>query len=404
MKSVFLPLSKVDRTPLVQFNLVTHPKAILVKRYQLKEGLVTPLPGGTVPKGCLVSSYQMSLARYAQCLHAGGSSQYALPANTTLGLQVPLVTKQLSKQFGLGIHRGKEHMYFVKGQPAVLTLDYDPSAHALVPMSTPQHLWSLLVQCFPKVFSQAAHVGYYSSSSFIHYPDLSLYRGASGHHSAFAIADAGDIARFGEALFQRLWLRGLGYMHITQAGTLLARTLFDKKVLQPQQPLFIGGAHCEDGLTQRRPPPIIQAGTYIDSLQLPSLFPQELARYHKLIDDAKVKAEPLARCLREAYQQKEFRRLTESGIDPHLASTCVQARSGGTLIASDILHFALMGTVSVAEVLAHPEKYHGCCLHDPMEPHYGSAQTAIFYANSQQRNPIIFSHAHGGRKFNLVLA
>ena len=46
---------------------------------------------------------------------------------------------------------------------------------------------------------------------------------------------------------------GYGYIAITQSGLMLPRTIFDQKVLEPQQPLFSGGADCRDGITQRRP-------------------------------------------------------------------------------------------------------------------------------------------------------
>ncbi len=390
-----------DGTPPVRFNLVRHPTNVLVKRYRLFDGSVIKESGGKIPKGCTVTTIDSTLANYARLVHDGGPCQYALPTNTYIGTSVPLALKN-RMQLG-AVHRGAEVMRFEAGVPAVITFDHDPSPRAAYACEKPNDLWQLMEKLFPDAFSRAAHVGYVSSSSYIYLPDGTEYSGPKGHHTAFAVENAEDVPRFCEALFRRLWLNGYGHIFITRSGTLLARTLFDSKVMEAQQPLFAGGAHCEDGMEQRRPAPFIVAGGYVRTTAIGTLSPKETTKYLHLVDKAKRVSAPEAESIRGEYVRSEIQRLVAKGMNEQHAYRMIASRIADTLIGDDVLIFAEHGRITVADVLADPSKYDECNLHDPVEPEYGSAQTAIFFANEATRNPIVYSHAHGGRKFRLRL-
>jgi hypothetical protein len=173
--------------------------------------------------------------------------------------------------------------------------------------------------------------------------------------------------------------------------------------MEAQQPVFAGGAHCEDGMAQCRPAPSVFAGGYVRTRAMATLTPKETAKYLYLVDKAKRASHPEAERIRSEYLRSEIQRLVANGMNEQRAHRLIASRIADTLIGDDVLIFAEQGSVTVANVLANPSKYDGCNLHDPVEPEYGSAQTAIFFANEATGNPIVFSHAHGGRTFTLRL-
>lgn len=395
-----MPVSREVRSasdPGVRFNLVQHPVKVLVKQYRLRDGAVEKdgSASGHIPVGCTVSTIDSTLSEYLALAHGGGHRQYVLPSNAELGQAAPLGIKRS----GCGVDRSADTMRYVARQPAVFTLDHDPNARAATTLASSDELHALLVQLFPEVFAHAAHAAYYSSSSFIHLPDGSAYSGARGFHGAYAVEDAGDIARFAETLFKRLWLHGHGYTHLTRDGKQLPRTVFDRKVVEPQQPLFAGGAHCLDGITQRRPEPVFSSGGYLNTRALPSLTPEEEERYRRAEQTARQAGEAEARSVRMAYQKGEVNRLVDRGVSMELARRTIVSRLGGTLLGSDVLLFAEHGKVTVADVLANLDRFDEASLHDPVEPEYGGSSTAMFFANLETGAPIVFSHAHGGRNF-----
>lgn len=388
------------QTPSVVFNLVEHPSAVLVKQFRLVNGEVVKdtdvrARPGRIPPGCTVSTVTCSLAEYVHKVHDGGSCQYALPANVELGTGNALGIK------GAAVDRSAATMKFEGGRPAVVTFDHDKAAGD-AGLETPEQLWSVLVAQFPEAFEGAARAMYYSSSSFIEFPDRGSFSEARGHHTAVAVEDAGDIPRFSEALFKRLCLAGYGYIFITKDGRQLPRTVFDRKVLEPQQPVFAGGAYCRDGLSQRRPTPIICEGGYVRTKAVKTLTADEGRAYAEWEANAKAAAQAEASKVRLAYQQREVDRLVgEQGLSIERARIAVESRLAGTLVGSDTLQFAEHGHVGVAEALANPARFDGASLHDPLELDYGGSSTAIFYANQSTGEPLVFSQAHGGRTFFL---
>ena len=388
------------KCPLVRYNIVRHPSAVLVKIYRKEGGTIVKdmSQSGRIPHGCTVTTTSTSLRKYIEAAYAGGSCQYVLPANVELGTATPLSPKKFVTEGG--VDRSASTLVYVEG-PAVLTIDHDPHPDSRFTFETPEKLCAVLAQQFPTAFDGAARGSYYSSSSFIYGPDGTPYSGAKGHHTAFAVADALDLPRFSDALFKRLWLLGYGYIMITRAGTMLPRTIVDPKVFEPQQPLFAGGAHCIDDITQRRPDTVVIEGGYVKTKAVESLSEEETTRYTTLVTQAKAARSAEAKKVAIEYKQDAVAVLVEKGISAQRAIRTVESRLGGALTGPDVLCFAEHGEVTVAAVLADPNRYDYCYLHDPVERDYGSASTAIFFANSVTGNPLVFSHAHGGKNFFL---
>lgn len=394
-------LSSQDDTPTVSYNIVRHPSKVLVKTYRIVDGTIAKdmSQSGRIPEGCTITTTSTSLREYIEAACAGRSCQYILPSNVELGSGTPLSPKKLVTEGGAD--RSASTLVYVEG-PAVFTIDHDPHPDSRFTFETPEQLCAELRRQFPAAFESAAHGSYYSSSSFIHRPDGTPYSGAKGHHTAFAVADALDLRRFSEALFKRLWLLGYGYIMITRSGTMIPRTILDQKVLEPQQPLFAGGAHCLDGITQRRPNPVVIGGGYVNTKAVVSLSEEENTRFETLVTQAKAERAVEAKKIAIEYTKSAVATLVTQGVSEQRAIRTVESRMGGTLTGSDRLNFAEHGQVTVSAVLADPDKYDRCYLHDPVEPAYGSGSTAIFFANHETRKPQVYSHAHGGRNFVLT--
>jgi P4 family phage/plasmid primase-like protien len=392
-------LSSQD-TPTVRYNTVSHPSEVLVKIYRKVEGKIVKdmRRSGRIPEGCSVTTNTASLDQYIENAFHCGTTSYILPANVELGIDVPLNSKR-SVVDG-GVDRTAGTLAYVSG-PAVVTLDHDPNAGSHFTFEKPEKLCEVLVQHFQAAFKGAAHGSYYSSSSFIYYPDGTPYSGAKGHHTAYAVVDALDLLRFSEALFKRLWLLGYGYIMITRSGTMIPRTIFDQKVLEPQQPLFAGGADCRDGITQRRPDPVVCSGGYVNTRAVASLSEEENREFERLVKKAKEERSAEANKVAIAYKKEAVAKLVAKGTSEQRAIRIVESRIGGTLTGVDVLEFDEHGEVTVADVLAVPDKYDKSYLHDPVEPDYGSGSTAIFFANIVTGKPQVYSHAHGGRTFFL---
>lgn len=386
-------------TPAVVVNVVTHPTAVLCKTVRIGEdGRLRKLPGARIPRGSSVSTRNCTLEEYVVGAFNGGVNQYALPANVMLGEKIELTTKDQVRPGA--VDRTAQTMSYVEG-PAIVTFDHDPnSIDEGIP--DPDALWSVLQKHYPDVFNEGVARGtYFSSGSYIYTQDGRELVGAKGHHTVVAVEDATDLPRFNKALFQRLWLLGWGHIHITADGKMLERTLYDAKVLEPQQPVFAGGAHCLDGLEQRRPPVHIHQGGYLNTKAVPSLESAELEQYQNATEAARRRVKPEAERIRRNYQKREVERLVERGMGEARARSTVESRLGGTLVGDDVLHFAEHGPATVAEVLADPARFDGASLHDPVEPDYGSSSTAMFFANESNGEPVVHSHAHGGRNFIL---
>lgn len=384
--------------PAVRFNVVRHQTGILVKQYRHNNAKVVKdmSAAGGIPAGCTVTTVEGTLAHYIDTVVNGGPRQYALPSNAMLGNAVPMGTKRQ----GLQANRSADTMRFVAG-PAVVTIDHDPSTRGRS-FATPDELWAVLLQEFPAAFGGAAHGSYASSSSYIYTPDGTEHAGLRGFHIAAAAEDATDIPRFKDVLFKRLCLRGHGHIFITRDGKQLHRTIFDAKVMEPQQPVFAGGAYCHDGIRQQRPAPVLMPGGYLNTRAIPDLTATEAHAYERWVQAAKQETAVEALDVQREYQKDEVDRLLSRGMNVERARSIVESRLAGTLAGSDELHFAIHGEVLVADVLTDPQKFDECSLHDPLEPDYGSSSTAIFYANDKTTGTaVVFSHAHGGRSFCL---
>ena len=383
--------------PMVRYQILSHPTEILVKQIELRsDGTFNKKVGGQIPRGSTISTFVKPLREYIHAAFSGGVRQYILPSNVELGAEIPISPKEFLVEGG--VDRTAGTLKYVEG-PAVITFDHDPSPRSPVTLLGPDALHEILLKLFPDAFTGAAWGGYASSSSNIYDSTGNEITGQKGFHIVFAVEDARNIREFGERLFKRLWLGGYGYLAISKDGHALERTIFDKKPIEPQQPLFSGGAHCV-ACEQRRTPPVWHDGTYLNIAAMSPLEPEEEREYKRRVEVARLEAKSECDRIRGEYTQNAINKLVaDQRISGERARRIVESRLSGTLVGSDVLKFDEFGEVTVAEVLSNPEKYADATLADPVEG--GDAGKAILYLNKDSGNPLVFSQKHGGGVFFL---
>jgi hypothetical protein len=132
---------------------------------------------------------------------------------------------------------------------------------------------------------------------------------------------------------------------------------------------------------------------------IPPLSAEEEQRVAELKAAAEESLKPEAANARRAWAAEYATKHGLSEDDAaHLAAEAVDRRS---LVPEFILQFDDLGTCTVADVLADPEKYVGETLADPLEgPAYGWCKAKVF--RRADRLLMINSYAHGDTKYELL--
>jgi len=351
-----------------------------------------------------------SVADVVRILKSTGDNQAlcnSLPINGMV--DAVLVTKKLlaKNPDAKSITRSKEHLVLPSNQPGILTLDYDPPKNNEEVLSK-DYLWTLLNSIVPAI-KDSGVIWWCSGSSYI-FNGGREHQGLRGQRIYILIQDLSDVERFGEVLAKRLWLCGHGAINISKSGQKLIRSTFDEAMFEPARFDFIGGAVCFDTLEQRRgEPEVLSNGGWLDTLRaLPSLTSAEEAKYLRLVEDAKLKAESASIAAKEVWLEGRMsymvEKLTSSGLEVSIATEramhCLRSALDDKLHGDYEIILDDEEVVSVGHILDNREKYHGRLTKDPLEPEYQNRKTVgkLYLFGS---TPNLYSFARGGRNFNL---
>lgn len=290
--------------------------------------------------------------------------------------------------------RTRENFDWAEG-PGVMMLDFDACR------LTPNAAWAALVNICPEL-AGAAWFLRPSLSACVHLPDQAPSAPKSWHVYVL-VADAGDIPRAGKLLFDRIWLAGFGHIIISKAGTLLTRSLIDSAVWQPERLDFVGEPLVGDGLTYTKPVVDYHEGTALDTATaLPALTPLEQAHLAQLQAEAKAKERPKAAEAFKIYAEAQAAQAQPA--DPVLfvkqLRTILTAQP--KLPSEFLLHRRGGEVVSVGEVAANPKAWAGARFCDPLEPTYGGDDRVAVVQVNRHGQPTIYSHAHGGVRYQLI--
>lgn len=292
-----------------------------------------------------------------------------------------------------------------------LAIDIDPPAG--VSFSEASAL-EALARVVPTVH-EAPRVVYHSSSGWIYETATGReLAGARGLRVVLGIAEAGDTARAGQVLFDRLWLAGLGWMLITRSGDCLPRTLVDLAVTRTaSQPDFFLPGRLGEGLEYRRPGATACDGFPLYTREaLPDLSAAERVRLREIQAEAAAeRAEEAAAIRRQHFDSLAEANARRSGRSlAHERAVLERLRErAGAVVEIDGDHPVCTrrhGWLTVREIGARgiacfEDPY--CA--DPIEPHYGGVEggaptvtkARITVASAEAVEIQTFAHGSGRR-------
>jgi hypothetical protein len=181
---------------------------------------------------------------------------------------------------------------------------------------------------------------------------------------------------------------------------LLERSIVDRMVGAPERLVFEGAPVLDPPLAQdqKRRTPLARDGVALDTVAAcPSLTIVELARLRELCAKEANRLAPESTKARTAFIKSQAERLVErTGMSADSATKVIERQCCGVLLPNVVLPFDdddLAG-VTVADVLADPERYEGSTLADPLEGvEYGRCKAKIM--RRADGSPWIHSFAHG---------
>ncbi len=379
-----------------------NPKAFATKEFSLVDGVLT--------KSAQISVHQGEAEPVeVRGLHGLCATLHTLDHHTCLlwgvptqeGARLDVSTKK--KRNGKQISRTREYFKY-SDQAGVLMIDVD--APAGEDFASVDEVTSRLFAAVPEL-KNFGYVVSPSCSAFIYNGD-DMLRGLGGLRIYMIVDRATDIPAIGKLLVSRLWLKGEGYIKVSESGSMLERSLIDASVWQPERCDFAARGVYNDGLVSKAPPAkvvtIDRTGTPLTLNDLRPLNDSEKAQELALIAAAKADKAPEAAAARAEYVDKRAPRLAaKRGCSVEEAKkTLGEALDGGVLPPEWELTAMDGTTVTVADLLANPKKWHRARFLDPIEPGHrgGEDYCAVAYLDNPAA-PLINSLAHGDTKYRL---
>jgi hypothetical protein len=307
---------------------------------------------------------------------------------------------------GQGTHgRTRKTFGYRSGQPAAALLDHDQKG---MPAAVRECLdanggFEGALASILSDYTELARVIRASTSAGIYNQETGeRFPGSGGLHVYVFAKDGADITRFLDALHKRAWLAGYGWILVGGRGQLLVRSIVDASVGLPERLVFEGPPLVVAPLAQDQAArhPAAHEGDLLDTrAACPPLTQEEERRFEELVAAAKRAAKPEA----EAAVERAAEAIAQDrGIGIDAARAVIQSSLRGDLTSHDVLQFddEEIAAVSVADVLADPERFHGLTLADPLEGRaYGRGKAKV-YRNSDG-SVVINSFAHGGGVYRL---
>lgn len=241
--------------PTAHVTIATSAKpSRLTKLWQIEDGTPKKVSTGQMIKGRVDVVEAAKPSDMIAILKRLQSNQ-ALIMGLPPGESHPVVIEEmLSKNDTGAIARTRKYFGWNSG-PGWMMIDHDPRPGD-EPL-TREQLLDCLFMVAPEL-KNAPMVWGVSGSSEIYNADTGeQITGISGQRVYILAADARDIARAGEALFERLWLAGYGYYLVGKAGQLLNRAPVDSSVWVPERLDFAAPPVCIPPLEVRRPDTVL---------------------------------------------------------------------------------------------------------------------------------------------------
>ena len=296
------------------------------------------------------------------------------------------------------VSRTRRNFSFAKG-PGILMLDHDGTPDTPLDRDA---LRQRLIDACPAL-AQAPMLWRPSASAGLVAPDSRELTGLTRHRLYIPVLDASHIPEAGKRLVTLLWLAGMGWHEVGNAGQALARSLVDTSVWQPERLDFAAPPILNNGI--RRPAAV--AHVYGDATALFDLSaivttPADDKDAAKRRRDSKDAIKPQCKKQREAWADERAPALAKArSITVEKArDVLIRASEHGVLMGDFMLTAADGASISVGDVLDHPDRWHNARFADPLDPDQ-DRRVAVVNLKSGTR-PALFSHRHGGVRFELL--
>lgn len=279
-------------------------------------------------------------------------------------------------------------------QDALLTVDSDSLA-SWPTLETIEDVVDVLAQ----LGLDAGCVAATSGSSGLKWPKGE--RGLRGLHTFYSIDKGAEIPRVLETLHVRAWLAGYGRILVCKNGVLSPRSIVDPTLKTPNQPIFEFGAILLDKrITQKREVRGFRSLSGVRQVKADSIAPltdEEQAEYARRVDEAKAELKPEAEQATAAWLDRVTTKVPEADRAAERERRLAQREKQHRDLThpQDIVYLNDMSEVTVTEILADREKWHGKGIRDPDEPEYGTSKATIVTKNQRDGRAKILSRAHG---------
>ncbi len=406
----------------IKFSLLENTKGFLSKKLRLKNGVLHKSAAAALYQGkfetvCLdwesefgdfISDLSPTQAIVHGVCNRLGSDNQSLSAgrvvknNSSWDPKDGVVsrTKENFGYHGEGVRNGgKTYAPFECDTPNLVMLDLDEIKEGLT-------IEELVIQALGDlpIIQSLGCWAFASAGSYIYKGEEQL-TGLTGLHIYIPIPQSVKVENFKNYVDITLWNSGHGKIFITKSGQRLKRTYVDLSVFQPERLDFIAGAICEEGLTQLRPAPV-----YFPPLSEEPI-PAKLFTSHEesQANERKIKAYRGAKFEADKIKGKFTDNLaSKAGLGASDAKKLVEFIHEGKIGGSHPIHMDNGSQVPAWKIAFHPSEFHKKTCADPVEPEYGAeagqfgTNKAICYTEGMD-NASVFSHAHGGTTWKIVI-
>lgn len=305
------------------------------------------------------------------------------------------IAPDLPVQFDLssGGHQRNQQTFRLQPGPGWLLLDYDTDQMPAAvrqriddlggPLSAMEKVWPELKNAC-RVFKPSSSSGVYR---LIDAPPEKY----DGFHLYVLVEDQRISPQILKVLEARAWAQGLGWIKVSQSGSLLVRSIFDTAVGAPERLVFAGPPELRQGVGRVQFPIQWQEGILPRLPQMP-----EACVWEPLITAAKEKIRPTARKRERDWTKDQVRRAVAAGTSVRSAFRSVKERQFGGILSDDtVLDLNDGSTIKVGDLLDQGSPVGGkLSLPSPLDGLvYGSGKATLLWG--QDRFPIIIDHAHG---------
>lgn len=329
------------------------------------------------------------------------TSAHAITWGVTQAQTTTLCTQGDTDALAQGAMARSRDNFAFAGGPGIMMLDHDGLPTGSLTLD--QFRDRLLIAA--PVLTGAPMLGRPSASSGCLRADGTALTPQDRHRIYIAVLDASLIPEAGLALSDLLWATpGDGWVEVGNAGQALVRSLVDTSVWQPERLDFAGPPVLQDGVTRPKVPGKLYGpqDTPFDLRQLiDSATPSVRKNAEAARKAARTSAKPACTAQAKAWAAANAPALAaKRAIKPAVAVSILERASLQCVLMGDFELTATDGsTVTVAQLLDNPTRFHGTRYADPLDPNHDLRVATARLLNGSR--PDIYSHRHGGMRYEL---